>query len=240
MLCPSTPAAPSLARTFAQAAASVAGAHTLSIRLIPTSSFDAVHQRRHHALRPDRGFHPRPVAGFCTLCSPRGHCRRCSCFVPVLHASTFLPPFPRRGFAPRAFRGFRRCGTMRALTPAGLAHTRQVSPLTPLCLPDIPPPTTCARPDVAFPVTSARPVGASRGSRLRHCTRRLAATPRRIGFVILQAVRSPPVAPHPASRRRSYLRLHVAVTPHGTDFHLADKASSRTHDRRLPARPHEV
>ena len=37
---------------------------------------------------------------------------------------------------------------------------------------------------------------------------RLAATCRRIGFVILRAAFSPPVALHPASQRRSYLRLH--------------------------------
>jgi hypothetical protein len=37
---------------------------------------------------------------------------------------------------------------------------------------------------------------------------RLAATCRRIGFVILRAAFSPPIAPHPASQRRSYLRLH--------------------------------
>jgi len=36
---------------------------------------------------------------------------------------------------------------------------------------------------------------------------RLAATPRRIGFVILRTGLSPRVAPHPASRRRSYLWL---------------------------------
>jgi len=35
-------------------------------------------------------------------------------------------------------------GTMKALTPAGLTRARQVSPLTPLCLPDIPTPTTRA------------------------------------------------------------------------------------------------
>jgi len=39
--------------------------------------------------------------------------------------------------------------------------------------------------------------------------RRLANTRRRNGFVILRAIRSPPVASHPASRRRSYLRLHL-------------------------------
>jgi len=37
--------------------------------------------------------------------------------------------------------------------------------------------------------------------------RRLVAALRRIEFVILRTDTSPPVAPHPASRRRSYLRL---------------------------------
>jgi len=54
----------------------VGGEHLIH-QTVPTTSFDAVHQRRHHALRPDCIFHPRPVAGFCTLCSPRGHCRCC-------------------------------------------------------------------------------------------------------------------------------------------------------------------
>ena len=55
-----------------------------------------------------------------------------------------------------------RCSTMRALTPARRSHARQVSSLTPLCLPDIPsPPTSCAS-NVAFAVTSARPIGPSR------------------------------------------------------------------------------
>ena len=74
---------------------------------------------------------------------------RCSlCLVRGLHVSTFLPPIPRPGFAPRAFHdpfGRDRSSTVRALTPAGLAHARQVSPLTLPCLPSIQPPTTsCA------------------------------------------------------------------------------------------------
>jgi hypothetical protein len=43
------------------------------------------------------------------ICSQRGS-----------HASTFLPPVPRRSFALCASRGFHRCGTMKALTPAPL------------------------------------------------------------------------------------------------------------------------
>jgi hypothetical protein len=42
-------------------------------------------------------------------------CSRCGS-----HASTFLPPVPRRSFAFCASRGFRRFGTMKALTPASL------------------------------------------------------------------------------------------------------------------------
>src|SRR3989338_340119 len=67
----------------------------------PFASFDAVTQRRQHAFRPDRGFYPRPVAvgGVCGLYSPVGHFRRLGLLRSVFHASTFLPPFPRSGFA---------------------------------------------------------------------------------------------------------------------------------------------
>jgi hypothetical protein len=54
------------------------GCKHLIHQTVPTTSFDAVHQRRHHTLSPDRIFHPRPVAGFCTLSSRCGHCR---CFL---------------------------------------------------------------------------------------------------------------------------------------------------------------
>ncbi len=46
--------------------------------------------------------------------------------------------------------------------------------------------------------------------------RGLARTFRRIEFVILQTDSSPPVAPHPVSRRRSYLRLRsCGILRHG-------------------------
>ena len=76
---------------------------------IPFASFDAVFQRRQHALLPHRGFHPRPVpaVSLCALCSPCGHCRRFAFALPLggTHASTFLPPVPRRSFALCASRG---------------------------------------------------------------------------------------------------------------------------------------
>jgi len=72
-------------------------------------------------------------------------------------------------------------GTMKALTPAGLTRARQVSPLTPLCLPDIPTPTT------------------------RAARRSLCQSPQR--HRLLPGFATNEQAPHPASRRRSYLQL---------------------------------
>jgi len=63
----------------------------------------------------------------------------------IHRAPTFLPP-TWSGFAARPSHGFRRTGTMKALSPATPAPARQVSPLTPPCLRDIQSPTTlCAR-----------------------------------------------------------------------------------------------
>ena len=42
-------------------------------------------------------------------------------------------------------------------------------------------------------------------------------------------VRSPPVALHLASRRRSYIRLQAGERLPGEDFHLADHVHSQTH-----------
>ena len=91
----------------------------------------------------------------------------------------------------------------------------QVSLLPLLDLPAIPSPTTCVRFVSPRHVTCRRiksrwhPHGSSPNgnSRLRHS---LAGSPRyagRIEFLIVRTGRSPPVALHPVSRRRSYLRL---------------------------------
>src|SRR5262252_3834276 len=66
--------------------------------------------------------------------------------------------------------------------------------------------------------------------RLRLCTRGLAVTPGRIEFVILRTGRSPPVALHLASRRRSYSRLRAGeLLPEG-DFHPLVQRASRAHE----------
>ena len=51
----------------------------------------------------------------------------------------------------------------------------------------------------------------------------------RITFVILRTDRSPPVAPHPVSRRRSYLWLQAGERLPGEDLHLSDGVRSQAH-----------
>src|SRR5260221_390243 len=172
----------------------------------PLASFDAVTQRRHHAIRPDRSFRPPPsprlsAAGaspFLSLASTTG--------VVLLHAkpraSSFLPPFPQGGFASRPSRRQNGCGIMKALTPDAL--TPNVRSLRLLRL--------------AFPTFRPHPRWLSRGRFVRRLsaeglfqasprTSRLATALRRIRFVILRTASSPPDALHPASQRRSLLRL---------------------------------
>src|SRR3990172_712879 len=58
---------------------------------------------------------------------------------------------------------------------------------------------------------------------------RLATTTGRIEFVSLRTGRSPPVASHLSSRRRSYLRLQSSnPTPTGTSTPLIQRARRRT------------
>jgi hypothetical protein len=139
------------------------------------------------------------------LCSPCGHCRCLLLLQSVFHASTFLPTFPRRGFA---FRASRSSSPLQyyAGSDSCPALARQAGLFAYSALPSgHPAPNHVVLPNIALSVTSARPVGFPGFAR----PSRLAATRRRNGFVILRAIRSPPVALHPASRRRSYLRLHA-------------------------------
>jgi hypothetical protein len=62
--------------------------------------------------------------------------------------------------------------------------------------------------------------------------RRLVAAHGRIVFVILRTASSPPVAPHPTSRRRSYLWLsRVGTSRERTCTSLIAPAPRRTHSR---------
>ena len=94
------------------------------------------------------GRHPkpftRPVAGFCALCSPRGHCRR-SRLLPAGHStSTFLPTFPRRGFAIRAFRGSSSLRYYAGSDSCRASPARQASPVQPLAFRASNPQPRCA------------------------------------------------------------------------------------------------
>ena len=95
----------------------------------------------------------------------------------------------------------------------------QVSLLNASELPIPPSPTTHQSLDVAFArYPLAHRVSRCIGSRLHHW---LAGSPTlagRIEFVILRMDRSPPVAPHPVSRRRSYSRLQAGERMPEGDF----------------------
>jgi hypothetical protein len=65
--------------------------------------------------------------------------------------------------------------------------------------------------------------------RLRHRYAGSSGIPGRIEFLIVRTGRSPPVALHLASRRRSYSRLQVGEHMPEEDLHLSDNARSRAH-----------
>ena len=166
----------------------------------------------------------------------QGHSRRLG-FVPTFrYSSTFLRPF-----APSPLRDF--FATMDALTPASSALRsstsnmntvsvrRQVSLIHVSDLPIPPSPTTPQALDADFSrYPSSRRVSHCRGSRF-HLS--LAGSPTltgRIEFLIVRMDRSPPVAPHPASRRRSYSWLQAGERIPEEDFHLSNQT-------RRPASP---
>ena len=108
----------------------------------------------------------------------------CSCRAP--HATTFLSPFPRCGFALRTSHDFRRFGTMQTLTPAQLTYRAGL-------------PAYCATPLLSFRLQPRGlpghrfPHHASVTSEFRTspCMSRLVAAPRRIEFVLLRTNSSP-------------------------------------------------
>jgi len=185
------------AEAFLNASDAVAGANSISFIRPVASPYD---QARGVSARG--ALHPRlAVAAMAGLVLVRTVC----------HISTFLPRLPSRRFCYPAFSqnlGGLRVGIMRALTPAGVAHPRQASPLALPCLLNIPPSTTQYPPNGALIVSS--PSGRNRcRSQASPPLSGLAETSRRNRFVILRAARSPLATPHLASRRRSCLRLHV-------------------------------
>ena len=116
-------------------------------------------------------------------------------------------------------------GNMKALNPAELTQTGRPLRLLRLAVP------------VFRPQPRKLPTGrfVSRLSaggcfQASPCMSRLATALRRIRFVILRTAGSPPVAPHPGSRRRSYLRLRsLRPAPARTCTVLSKRPHGRTH-----------
>ena len=143
---------------------------------------------------------------------------RCIFRVPNWSAPTFLPPL-----APCPLRRF--IATMEALTPVRLSLAHRSPCFTYSSFQTIPSPTTLCSP-VAALSRYVLPLSATdlpeafqhsfrayfpHGSRLRHFPAGSPESPGRNGFVYLRTGRSPPVALHPASRRRSYSRLQAVA-----------------------------
>jgi hypothetical protein len=148
--------------------------------------------------------------------------------------STSLHPF-----APPALPGF--AATMGALTPGrsalrslvgrehrlwgrpGLSVSRARSSEPPVS-------NHLTAPIVALtPNPSARWAPRSSRVRVSSSPSRLTGQPGRIEFVNLRATRSPPVALHPASRRRSDDRLQAGVGMPEEDLHPSGQTRLRTH-----------
>ncbi len=182
-------------------------------------------QGRQHALRPDTRFHPGPpVLSFSGLLSHFWHSRRC--FLPPVYPSRFHLPAPLRSTPITAllryYGGSDSC-------PALLSPNRSPCFTCTAFLTIPSPPTPCA-PIAAFArYPSARWLSRFRRSRLHHSLAGSPDTQGRFEFVILRTGRSPPVALHPASRRRSYSWLQAGERMPGEDFHLSVHARSQAH-----------
>jgi hypothetical protein len=97
-------------------------------------------------------------------------------------------------------------------------------------LPIPPSPTTPQALDADFArYPSSRRVSHARGSRLHLPLADSPTLTGRIEFVILRMNRSPPAAPHPASRRRSSSWLQAGERIPEEDFHLSDHTRFQAH-----------
>ena len=110
------------------------------------------------------------------------------------------PPLSGAGDRPQAVPRHR--GTMKALTPAAVTRAGRSLRLLRLAVPTFRP-----RPRDGPAGRFHSHLSADGRFQASPHMSRLAEPPRRNGFVILRTAGSPRVAPHPASRRRSYLRL---------------------------------
>ena len=116
--------------------------------------------------------------------------------------------------------------TMGTLNPVRLSSSYRPPYVTCAAFLTIPAPTTLCTPRRSFntlPVSSTGLPNTS-GSRLRSLASRLAGSTRPNRVRYLRTGRSPPVASHPASWRRSYSRLQAGERMPGGDSHPSDCA----------------
>src|SRR6516165_5680859 len=176
------------------------------------------------------------ASGFCARLALR---HSSALFVPcsALCPSAFLPTFPPRGFARRASRG-----SSPQQDYAGsdscrpLARSTGLSAYSPAFRVSRPQPHDV--PQTSLSQSPQRVWSGPEGSSASPCGRRLANTPCRSGFVILQTTRSPPVAPTPP--RGDAVTLSYAWRDYhaaGTCTLLTQRPHGRTTAGRRPASP---
>ena len=156
-------------------------------------------------------------------------------FVPP-DSSTFLRSLrsiPITGL-PRYYRRSDSCGAGSSAPAFGQPERRfsppQVSLIHVSDLPIPPSPTTPQALDVDFArYPSSHRVSHLRGSRLHLSYAGSPTLTGRIEFLIVRMERSPPAAPHPASRRRSCSRLQAGERIPEEDSHLSDQTRFQAH-----------
>jgi hypothetical protein len=209
------------------------------IQALHTVSFDPSSEGRQHSWAAQRCFWLRAWrVAFSGLFSPYEHsfAGELAAFRCCTNPPSCVP------FAPLPLRSF--IATMDTLTPvlAGSSRTKpmntrlsfsaQVSLFDTHHLPDHsavnhPLPPGHRFNTLPLSVTGFRSLPERSGLRL--CTAGSSRSAGRITFVILRTDRSPPVAPHPVSRRRSYLWLQAGERLPEEDFHLSDGVRLQAH-----------
>src|SRR5712691_2164949 len=234
MLCLSTPAAPSLTRTFSQAASSVAGAYTLSIRLYqrppltPFSSADTMRSVQTEASTHDQSRASAPCVALA------GTADALACSLPGIAHPPSCPPSLGAALLSALFAAHRRCSTMRALTPA--ASRQRDSSLRSIRWPSgHPVPNHVARPDVTCLSPRASDRSLAVPGFATHEQARRYVPPNRVrhptGCPFASGCSPPRLGATPLLRPSATQlpSATYAVTSHGTDSHHADQTDCRTH-----------
>jgi hypothetical protein len=181
---------------------------------------------------PRRSFHHgpgfRPPVGFCTTFSLCRHCRCFLCFIVVQTTSTFLPSFPRPGFASPASRGTApqqyyggSDSCPHRPKPAGLSAYSALPSAHPA-------PNHVMRPERRFDshISASGRTSNGPGFAINEQARRR-TPPKRVRYPAGCAFASGCSPPRLAATQLP--SASCVVTSHDQDSHSADKTSSRTH-----------